>query len=118
MSLSGMVESPRQPDVTKKILQHLGLWEESHASPGTDPPVKEITFLPVRGRTQTGDPSYSYCNREASVQLCPSQAEVDMTLAYQVRSAANWQSRASPSSLALHRDLEPALTRSPRRLSA
>ena len=24
MSLSGMVESPRQPDVIKKILQHLG----------------------------------------------------------------------------------------------
>ena len=38
-----------QPDVIKKILQHLGLWEESHAPPGRDPPVKEITF----------DPSYS-----------------------------------------------------------
>jgi hypothetical protein len=46
-----------QADVIKKILQHLGLWEESlrlgsgqaHAPPGRDPPVKEITF----------DPSYS-----------------------------------------------------------
>ena len=54
-----------QPDVIKKILQYLGLWEESlrpgsvqaHAPPGTDPPacselvepMKEITF----------DPSYS-----------------------------------------------------------
>src|SRR3990167_7639671 len=45
------------PDVIKKILQHLVLWEESHAPPGTDPPacsefvepMKEITF----------DPSYS-----------------------------------------------------------
>ena len=33
MSLSGMVESPCQPDVIKKILQHLGLWEDSHAPP-------------------------------------------------------------------------------------
>jgi len=32
-----------QPDVIKKILQHLGLWEESHVPPGRDPPVKEIT---------------------------------------------------------------------------
>jgi hypothetical protein len=38
-----------QPEVIKKILQHLGLWEESQAPPGRDPPVKEITF----------DPSYS-----------------------------------------------------------
>ena len=36
-----------QPDVIKKILQHLGLWEESHAPPGRS--QKEITF----------DPSYS-----------------------------------------------------------
>jgi len=52
MFLSGMAESPRQPDVIKKILQHLGLWEESQAPPGRDPPVKEITF----------DPSYSQPN--------------------------------------------------------
>jgi hypothetical protein len=46
-----------QPDVIKKILQHLGLWEESHAPPRRNPPacselvepIKEITF----------DPSYS-----------------------------------------------------------
>jgi len=38
-----------QPDVIKKILQHLGLWEESHAPPAGDFPTKEITF----------DPSYS-----------------------------------------------------------
>ena len=36
-----------QPDVIKKILQHLGLWEESHAPPSRE--IKEITF----------DPSYS-----------------------------------------------------------
>jgi len=38
-----------QPDVIKKILQHLGLWGESHAPPGRDPPVKEITFDPSYG---------------------------------------------------------------------
>jgi hypothetical protein len=35
--------------VIKKILQHLGLWEESQAPPARDPPLKEMTF----------DPSYS-----------------------------------------------------------
>jgi len=35
--------------VIKKNLQHLDLWEESHAPPDRGPPEKEITF----------DPSYS-----------------------------------------------------------
>jgi hypothetical protein len=35
-----------QPEVIKKILQHLGLWEKSHAPPGRDPLVQEITFDP------------------------------------------------------------------------
>jgi hypothetical protein len=38
-----------QPDVVKKILQHLGLWEEFHAPPERDPPIKEITFDPFYG---------------------------------------------------------------------
>ena len=38
-----------QPDVIKKILQHLGLWEESHAPPDKNQRKREITF----------DPSYS-----------------------------------------------------------
>jgi len=38
-----------QSDVDKKILQHLGLWEESHAPPNRNPEKTEITF----------DPSYS-----------------------------------------------------------
>jgi len=38
-----------QPDVIKKILQHLGLWEESHAPPEKNQRKREITF----------DPSYS-----------------------------------------------------------
>ena len=38
-----------QPEVIKKILQHLGLWEDSHAPPERSPPGKELTF----------DPSYS-----------------------------------------------------------
>ncbi|OGP24828.1 MAG: hypothetical protein A2038_15360 [Deltaproteobacteria bacterium GWA2_57_13] len=38
-----------QPEVIKKILQHLGLWEESHAPPDRDLVKREITF----------DPSYS-----------------------------------------------------------
>jgi len=37
-----------QPDVIKKILHHLGLWQESHAPPDKKR-KKEITF----------DPSYS-----------------------------------------------------------
>ena len=37
------------PDVIKKILQHLGLWEESHAPPESERPIKELTI----------DPSYS-----------------------------------------------------------
>jgi hypothetical protein len=36
-----------QPEVIKKILQHLGLWEESHAPPDREPPEKEITFDPA-----------------------------------------------------------------------
>ena len=35
-----------QPDVIKKILQHLGLWEESHAPPDTDAKKKALTFAP------------------------------------------------------------------------
>jgi len=35
-----------QADVIKKILQHLGLWEESHASLNTETVKKEITFDP------------------------------------------------------------------------
>jgi len=41
-----------QADVIKKILQHLGLWEESHAPPESEPPrkeIKEITFDPSYG---------------------------------------------------------------------
>ena len=38
-----------QPGVIKKILQHIGLWEESHAPPERDPPIKEITFDPSYG---------------------------------------------------------------------
>jgi len=37
------------PEVIKKILEHLGLWEESHAPSNRNPEKKEITF----------DPSYS-----------------------------------------------------------
>ena len=35
-----------QPEVIKKILDHLGLWEESHSPPDTDPPQREITVDP------------------------------------------------------------------------
>jgi hypothetical protein len=38
--------------VIKKFLQHLGLWEESHAPPDRGPPEKEITFDPSRGRSR------------------------------------------------------------------
>ncbi len=44
----------------QEILQHLGLWEESHAALARNPPVKEITFdssygsinSPSRGRSR------------------------------------------------------------------
>ena len=42
-----------QVDPIKKILQHLGLWEESHAPPESDPPGREIKELTV-------DASYSH----------------------------------------------------------
>jgi len=50
-----------QPDVIKKILQHLGLWEEAHAPSGRDPAIIELTF---RGEPQgrTFDPSYGSIN--------------------------------------------------------
>ncbi len=38
-----------QGAVIKKVLQHLGLWEESQAPPHAEPPKRELTF----------DPSYS-----------------------------------------------------------
>jgi hypothetical protein len=54
-----------QPDVVKKILQHLGLWEESQTPPERHPPIKELTF----------DPSYSQVIkslRTATEGKCPS----------------------------------------------
>ena len=49
-----------QPEVIKKILEHLGLWEESHAPPDRSPPQEEIPFdssygsinSPSRGRSR------------------------------------------------------------------
>lgn len=38
-----------QPEVIKKILEHLGLWEEAHAPPDTEAVKRKIIF----------DPSYS-----------------------------------------------------------
>jgi hypothetical protein len=45
----GIISFIDQHGVIKKILQHIGLWEESHAPLKKTPPIKEITF----------DPSYS-----------------------------------------------------------
>jgi hypothetical protein len=36
-----------QGAVIKKILQHLGLWEDTHAPPDRGPPKREITFDPA-----------------------------------------------------------------------
>jgi len=38
-----------QRDVIKKILEHLGLWEEAHAPLDRGPSEKEITFDPSYG---------------------------------------------------------------------
>ncbi len=35
-----------QAEVIKRIVEHLGLWEESHTPLDRDPPEKEITFDP------------------------------------------------------------------------
>jgi len=45
-----------QPEVIKKILQHLGLWEQSQAPPESEPPIKEIKEINF-------DPSYSLSQR-------------------------------------------------------
>jgi hypothetical protein len=39
-----------QPEVIRKILQHLGLWEESHAPPDKNHRKREITFVPPYGQ--------------------------------------------------------------------
>jgi hypothetical protein len=36
-----------QVAVIKKILQHLGLWEDAHAPPDRGPQKREITFDPA-----------------------------------------------------------------------
>jgi hypothetical protein len=45
----GIISFINQPDVIKKILEYLGLWEESQAPPDRNQGKKVITF----------DPSYS-----------------------------------------------------------
>jgi hypothetical protein len=50
-------------DVIRKILEHLGLWEEAHAPPVRGPPEKEITF----------DPSFSQLMEEPSPSFGPKQ---------------------------------------------
>ncbi len=35
-----------QRDVIRRILEHVGLWEEFNAPPDRGPPQKEITFDP------------------------------------------------------------------------
>ena len=49
-------------DVIKKILQHLGLGEESHAPPQSEPGGKEIKVL-------TFDPSYSQLHLTRSYSI-------------------------------------------------
>src|SRR3989304_4699637 len=56
IDLSACNAQAGQPDVSKKILQHLGLWEKSHAPPQSEPPRKEIKEI-------TFDPSYSLSQR-------------------------------------------------------
>ena len=34
-----------QVEVIKKVLEHLGLWEESHAPPNRDPPKNESLLI-------------------------------------------------------------------------
>jgi len=51
-----------QHEVIKKNLQHLGLWEKSHAPPQSEPPrkeMKEITFDPSDGSMSSPSPGLS-----------------------------------------------------------
>jgi hypothetical protein len=72
-----IISSIGQPDVIKKILQHLGLWEESQAPPERDhlrsilQPAKLKTSYPVVGRHPV---------------LPASQGKVDITLSYPIQS--------------------------------
>jgi len=75
MFLSGMAESPRQPDVIKKILQHLGLWEESHAPPERSSGQRDY----LRSILQSAKLKTSYRNREASALALSPQARVKLT---------------------------------------
>jgi len=49
-----------QPEAIKKILQHLGLWEESHAPPTRNPPACSELVEPMKAITF--DPSYGSIN--------------------------------------------------------
>ena len=47
--LSFIISFIFQREVIKKILEHLGLWEEAHAPPNSDPPKTVFTFDPSYG---------------------------------------------------------------------
>ncbi len=44
MPVTGMYSGESKTFMIKKILEHLGLWEECHALPVGDSPELEITF--------------------------------------------------------------------------
>ncbi len=44
MPVTGMYSGESKTFMIKKILEHLGLWEECHALPVGDSPKLEITF--------------------------------------------------------------------------
>lgn len=85
-----------QPDVIKKFLQHLGLWEQSHSPPDRDPPEKEITF----------DSSYSQLfktllnrRRRNCPALSGNRLRVDITAPYPIISISEPAILCAPGSL-------------------
>ena len=68
-----------QPGVIKKILQHIGLWEESHAPPGRDPPIKEITVDFLLQFDKLTVPSKIEGQRVNFKSCCTLQADLKLT---------------------------------------
>jgi hypothetical protein len=56
-----IISTIEDPPIIEKILKHLGLWDIRNHDPPAPQIIdfSELTYLPVRDRTQTGDDSFS-----------------------------------------------------------
>ena len=69
-----------QPDVIKKILQHLGLWEESHAPPDKKQKKRSRLNLPIGSQFKNLLPQL----RGRCPGLSRNRPQVDVTLPYRI----------------------------------